>query len=820
VRLGTGISFLLIANAFGQDLPKQAFDILQKNCFACHGSGLKMSGLDLRTRESILAGGERGEAMVPNYPERSRLYLFATHEQKPTMPPEKTLADAELKILEQWISAGAPWPAAANAAGGDAQAALAAMEERPITEDERKWWAFRPVARVDPPANGESHPVDAFLRAGWDKHAVKPVPPAAKRTLIRRAYLDLHGLPPSPEEVKTFLDDNSPDAWEKLVDRLLASPRYGERWARQWMDLVRYADSGGYEFDRDRNNAWRYRDWLVQAFNRDIPYDRFVKLQLAGDEYEPESAEARIAAGYLRLGAENNIKTEMTRMDELDDLLSTTSLTFLGMTVGCARCHNHKFDPIPQKDYYRMQAVFFSTRPQEWPLAPKEEVERQRAENKRIDDLEAPHKKTKEQLEEPHRKQLFEEKVSALPEYMQVAWRTPAAQRTEGQRLNARQIERTLVISEKDIVARMSADEKTGHEAAVAAIRSLEKQRPKPYASAMSISERGREPLPSYFLHRGSPSNKGSQMKAGGLTVAGAAFPESTPPEDAASSWRRRNFAEWVASPANPLTTRVMVNRIWQRHFGEGIVRSPSNFGKTGERPTHPELLDWLASEFVRSGWSIKKLDRLLMMSRAYRLSSADTPDNAKKDGDNRWVWRMGRNRLEVETIRDAILTAAGTLDFTMGGEGVLPYIDPALFQASSRRTWNGKPDDDSSTWRRSVYVFAKRTIRYPLFEAFDQPDTMLSCARRNRSTTAPQALLLMNNAMVRLQARKFSERLLREAGSDIESQVRHGFELALARQPAAGELAESMTLVRSGANGLADFCHALFNLNEFVYRE
>jgi hypothetical protein len=467
-----------------------------------------------------------------------------------------------------------------------------------------------------------------------------------------------------------------------------------------------------------------------------------------------------------------------------------------------------------------MQAVFFSTRPREWPLAPQEEVERQRAENRRIDELQAPHKKTKEQLEEPHRKQLFEEKVSQLPEYMQVAWRTPAAQRTEGQRLNARQIERTLTIAETDIVARMSGGEKTSHEAAVAAIRELEKQRPKPYASAMSISERGREALPSYFLHRGSPSNKGSVMKAGGLTVAGVEFPEAAPPEGAASSWRRRNFAEWVTSPSNPLTPRVMVNRIWQRHFGEGIVRSPSNFGKTGETPTHPELLDWLASEFVRSGWSVKKMDRLLMLSRAYRMSSGDVADNVKKDGDNRWVWRMGRQRLEVETIRDAMLATAGTLDLTMGGEGVLPYIDPALFQASSRRTWNGKPDDDPSTWRRSVYVFSKRTIRYPLFEAFDQPDTILSCARRTRSTTAPQALLLMNNAMVRLQARKFAERLLKEAGDGVEAQVRRGFELALARGPVGGELAESAALVRSSPNGLADFCHGLFNLNEFVYRE
>jgi hypothetical protein len=820
VRLGAVILFLYLGLADAQELPKQAVDILRKNCFACHGAGLKMSGLDLRTRESILAGGERGEAMVPNYPERSRLYQFVTHEQKPAMPPEKKLSDGELKILEQWISAGAPWPAEAGAGAEDGKAALAKMEERPVTEEERQWWAFRPVTRGEPPRNGEAHPVDAFLRAGWEKAGVRPAQTAEKRTLARRAYLDLLGLPPTPEQIHAFVEDAAPDAWEKLIDRLLESPHYGERWARHWMDLVRYADSGGFEFDRDRPNAWRYRDWVISAFNRDLPYDRFVKLQLAGDEYEPESEEAHIATGYLRLGAENNIKTEMTRMDELDDLLSTTSLTFLGMTVGCARCHNHKFDPIPQKDYYRIQSVFFSTRSREHPLAPKDVVEHHRAENQRIDELQAPHKKAKEQMEAPHRKQIFEEKVSKLPEYMQTAWRTPAEKRTEGQRLNARQIARTLIITEKEIVARMSVEEKAAHDAAVAAIRDLEKQRPKPYASAMAIGERGREALPSYFLHRGSPSNKGSLMKPGGLTVAGVAFADLAPPAGATSSWRRRSFAEWVANEKNPLTARVMVNRIWQRHFGEGIVRSPSNFGKTGEKPTHPELLDWLASEFVRSGWSAKKMDRLLMTSRAYRFLSADTPENVKTDADNRWVWRMGRQRLDVETLRDATLAVAGTLDRTMGGDGVLPYIDPALFQASSRRTWNGKPDDDPSTWRRSVYVFNKRTIRYPLFEAFDQPDMILSCARRNRSTTAPQALLLMNNALIRMQARRFADRVKQEAGESVEAQVRRGFELALGRAPGAGELAESTALVRSSADGLADFCHALFNLNEFVYRE
>lgn len=805
------------------DLAHDAYAILKKNCIACHGAALKASNLDLRTREAALAGGERGEAIVPNYPDRSRLYQFAAHQQNPTMPPGAKLPAADLEILRKWLLAGAPWPATADAAGSaeaDKQAALAAMEERPITAEERAFWAFRKPLRPPVPATGDHNPIDAFLRARWKQLGLTPAPPADPRTLVRRAYLDLIGLPPTPAEVREFLDDSSPQAWSRLVEKLLASPHYGERQARYWLDLTRYADSGGYEYDNDRPTAWRYRDWVVRAFNADMPYDQFIREQLAGDELDHPTRDSIIATGFLRLGPENNLKNEMTRQDELDDIVSTTAQTFLGMTVGCARCHNHKFDPIPQKDYYQMQAVFFSTKPADLPLVEPDVVAAHQRAHQQIDQAQQPLKQRQTEIEKPYRDLIFEEKVAKLAPYMQEAWRTPPDKRTEGQRLNARQIEKTLQITEDEILARMTPADRDAHRAIAAEIAALDKQRPAPYDSAMIIAEHGREPLPSFFLHRGSPSNKGSLMAPGALTVASwKPFQTIEPPPQATTSYRRRAFAEWVASPDNPLTARVMVNRLWQRHFGEGIVATPNNFGKKGDPPTHPELLDWLATEFIARGWSMKAMHRLIMNSNAYRMAGADVALSREKDPTNRFFWRQGRQRLDIETIRDAMLAAAGMLDRKIGGPAVLPYIDPALYQSSSKRTWKGQPDDDPSTWRRSLYVFSKRSIRYPLFESFDQPDMILSCARRNRSVTAPQALLLMNNAAVRMQAARFAARLRQQAGDSLQHQVQLGFELALARPPKPFELRESISFIQSaGATGLADFCHALFNLNEFVY--
>jgi len=811
-------------------LAAQAYAILKEHCIVCHGADGD-SDLDLRTEAGLQKGGFGGKVVVAHDPGASRLYRFVAHTAEPFMPfGMDKLSDGQIEILRRWILSGGSLASVREAtpeAGPDAEE-MARREERPITDEERTYWAFVKPVRPDVPVvvrpGWSANPIDAFLLAQMTDAGVTPAPAADKRTLIRRAYLDIVGLPPSPDEVEAFVADESPDAWPRLVDRLLASPHYGERWARHWMDLVRYADSGGFEFDVDRPEMYLYRDYLIDSFNADKPYDQFLQEQLAGDELDPESDEAMIATGFLRLGPEGG----GTRLDALDDLIATTTLTFMGMTVNCARCHNHKFDPIPQKDYYRIQSIFYPTRAVEHPLAPPEEVEANRAERRRIDDLIEPLAAKKEAIEKPYHDQIVAREVAKLPEYMQIAWKTPPDERTEGQRLNVVQIEKTLelgslrnLVQEEHVVALMPEDVKAGHAVVKAEIRALERQRPPRLPTARVIGERGPRPQPSHFLHRGSADAKGSVVTPGVLTVASDGewtFPE--PPPDARSSYRRLGFSQWLVDRDNPLTARVMVNRLWQHHFGEGIVRTPSNFGKMGTPPSHPALLDWLAVEFIDGGWSLKAMHRLMLTSQAYRMAALDIPASQKVDPENRLFWRMPRVRLEAEIIRDAIMATAGTLDRTVGGPSIFPYIDPDLFEKSSRRDWKGLPDSDPATWRRSLYVFSKRSIRYPMFESFDQPNLINSIDRRNRTTIAPQALILMNNPMVLFQAGRFAGRVRAEAGDDVERQVDRAIRLALGRPADPFELSRAAEFVRGADDGLEQFCHLLFNLNEFVYRQ
>ena len=815
-----------------EDRAEQVFQIFKSRCVSCHGTTAE-AGLDLRSHASLLKGAATGRVVVPHDPGQSRLYVIAARDNGHAGGKAAKLSADALEIIRLWIDDGGSletveeaMPVASKPASGTE------IDERPITEADRQLWAFRRPARAAVPVASNAiwnrNPIDAFLFSEFRAKGVQPSPPTDRRTLIRRAYQDVLGLPPSPEEVDAFVNDRSADAWARLVDRLLASPHYGERWARHWLDLVRYADSGGFEFDVDRPEGWRYRDYVVKSFNQDKPYSQFVREQIAGDEYAPASDEAMVATGFLRLGPEGGGGSERGRQEQLDDIISTMTLTFLGLTVGCARCHNHKFDPIPQMDYYRIQAVFFPSRGVDHPLVPAHDVAAHRTETARIDGLLRPLRQAKREIEAPYLKQLVDAEIAKLPQYLQTAWHTPAAERTEGQKLNVAQIERTLQndslrnrITEKDIVALMDDSIRHKHREIVDQITTVEKQKPAPFPVARAISETGREPRPSYFLHRGSVETKGPEVRPGILSVAAEKeweFP--SPPVDAKSSWRRRAFAEWLTSSQNPLTARVMVNRMWQHHFGEGIVRTPSNLGKMGEPPSHPELLDWLAVEFMDRGWSMKAMHRLMLTSEAYQMSSKDVAANVKVDPENRLFWRMPRQRLEAEAIRDHILAVAGTLDRTLGGPNVFPYIDPDLFEKSSKRDWPGKPDDDPSTWRRSLYVFSKRSIRYPMFETFDQPNLINSIDRRNRSTVAPQALILMNNAFVIYQAGKFAARLRREAGSDAGAQIDLGFRLALGRRPDAEEREKSLALVTTGGDSLAEFCHVLFNLNEFVYRQ
>ncbi|MBS1831279.1 MAG: DUF1553 domain-containing protein, partial [Acidobacteria bacterium] len=682
------------------------------------------------------------------------------------------------------------------------------------------FWPFRPISRPTPPV-ASGNPIDGFLAASWKAKGLTPSPRANKRTLIRRAYLDVTGLPPSVAEVEVFVADQSPDAFVKVVDKLLASPAYGERWGRHWLDLVRYADSGGYETDTDRLNVWRYRDWVVNALNQDMPYDRFVQLQIAGDEYAPGTVDAKIATGYIYLGPEANMRNEQTRMDELDDIVATTGTTMMGMTMGCARCHNHKFDPIPQKDYYRMQAVFFPSSRGEVPIVGD-------ADKKAFDDatkawrarLEPLEKQLKE-LYAPYRDKIRQQKILQLPDFYQLALKTAPEKRTEGQKLNAIQVEKQLGASRGEIESIMPPEdqEKSCHLNEQITLTELAK--PVIDTAWSTVEKDGGKPKESHFLHHGSLGNKGSVMEPGVLTVASLEgeprFPKPDP--SAASSLRRKTFADWLTSPKHPLFARVMVNRIWQHHFGEGLVRTPSNFGKTGEAPTHPELLDWLASEFIAKGWSMKAMHRLMLTSDAYQMASDDVEANRKIDPTNRMLWRQARTRVEAEVLRDSVLAVAGSLDPKMGGPGVFPFIDPALFAASTKRDWPGKAEDDPSTFRRSIYVFSKRTIPLPMFDLFDKPDTNSACARRNRSTIATQSLILMNSGFAMNQAKLFASRLRKEAGSDVKAQVERAYEIALSRKPSGREADLALSFINSNpSTGLVDFCQTIFNLNEFAY--
>jgi len=736
---------VLLASCIGLWAQGDAAAILQKNCLGCHGPAA-MSGLDLRSREGLLKGGTRGPAIVPGQATASLLYGFVAGTSKPVMPPSGALKPEDVAVIERWINSGAPELALGKTATP-------------------KYWAFVPPVHKDYGGNA----IDVFFPS---------TKMADKRTLARRAYLDLLGLPPTPAQVEAFVNDQDPNAWPKLLDQLLASPHYGERWARHWLDLVRYADSAGYEFDRDRPTAWRFRDYVVNSLNSDQPYDRFIRDQLAGDEAAKPSLEQLIATGYLRHGVEANIRNEQTRLDELDDLISTTSGAFLGLTVGCARCHDHKFDPIPQKDYQQLQAVFYNTEYANHPLTDAETIARNAAENKHVDALQKPAKQAVQDFLKPTRDRLTEAKRASLSDYMKLAVSTPPEKRTEGQILNAKQVEVTLKISDEDVLKQFSSEEKAKYKELVASVEAVDKQRPPDYPAALGIKN-GKKYSPQY-----QP----------GVVSAAAVTPVAFGKENL-----RTTLAEWIASPENPLTARVLVNRIFLQHFGEAFVDTPSNFGKSGSGVNKQELLDWLATEFMQNGWSLKKLHRQIMTSRYYQS-------------------QLRPRRLEAEIVRDSILATAGTLDRTFGGPGVYPFIDPTLWQGSSGRKWPGKSDDDPSTWRRGIYVFTKRTIPVPMLDVYDKPDTVASCSRRNRSTTSIQALIMMNGSFVDVQARKFAKRLTREAGPLPEAQVTQAFQLALGRTPTSTENYAALSFFRNNPTGLVDFCQTLFNLNEFAY--
>ena len=734
---------------------------------------------------------------------------------------------------------------------------VATQENSQVPPAARDYWAFKlPVQSAVPETVTRfDNPIDRFLEKARRDRGLEPAPRASRLTLVRRAYLDLIGLPPSPAETAAFLADDSPDAWRRLIDTLLASPQYGERWGRHWLDVARYADSSGFEQDYDRPNAWRYRDYVIRAFNQDKPYDQFLKEQLAGDELETRSDETFIATGFLRAGPRVAFREKDNperRYEYLDDLIATTGRGLLGLTVQCARCHNHKFDPIPQRDYYSLVATFFGYVETTHPLVPPAEAAAYEKKMREIDAQQATLKAQVKQLEAPYQQRVRQEAYKKFPEEVQQAIAKPERERTPGEQLLAQQVVEQINPGSRALAAIMTPADAARAKALADQIATLDKQRPAPIPVAEIVTDGdyryapngegdevigcpkcriiegppgeflhsgpGRyQPPPSYFLLRGDPNTRGSEMKPGFVAAATYGTPPiEIPPSDGRTSGRRRALAEWLASPQNPLTARVIVNRIWHHHFGRGIVATLDNFGKMGDAPTHPELLDWLAVEFMNRGWSIKQMHRLIMTSDAYQMASAfEQTSNRDKDPQNQYLWRFRAQRLDAEVVRDSILTASGSINLAIGGPPVFPPLPKELMTEANHGIWKTQPDGPD-VWRRSVYVYRKRGLAFPMFQVFDLPEQNVTAAARYVSTVPTQALTMLNDAFVLRHAELFADRVKKEAGSDPVRQIDLAYRIALTRPPTPTELAIALEATRAGS--LTDFTHVLLNVNEFVY--
>jgi Protein of unknown function (DUF1553)/Protein of unknown function (DUF1549)/Planctomycete cytochrome C len=838
--------------------------IMERSCWNCHGESMQLSKLDLRTREGALRGGAHGPAVTPGNAEQSRLYRAVAHLDAIKMPMQgDKLKPEEVAAFKAWIDAGLPWDASATPRAKPAASAIAALENMELTPEQRNYWAFKLPVQKTPPVVSKaefSHPIDRFLETTRAEKKLVAAPRADKRTLIRRAYMDLIGLPPSPADVEAFVADRSDDAWDKLITKLLASPQYGERWGRHWLDVARYADSNGFEQDYDRPNAWRYRDYVINAFNQDKPYNQFLREQIAGDELDHVTHETLIATGFLRAGPRVLFREKDNperRWDYVDDLIATLGRGVMGMTVNCARCHNHKFDPIAQKDYYSLAAAVNGWVETDWPLvASRTEAEAYLKKNKDVDaKIEAIRDKISA-IEKPYRDELRAAYIKKeYPENVQRAVFKPEAERTPGEQLLA-----TQVLTgggggtEADIEKRMKPEELAQKKRLTAQIAVIEKERPKAPPMAEIITDgdwrfapMGRgdetigcpkcrlpppdrpngtylqdgpgkyEPPPTHFLIRGDPESRGSLMKPGFLSVAlHGEHPTEIPRPDGRTSGRRLALAEWLGSNDNPLTARVIVNRVWHHHFGRGIVATLDNFGKMGDQPTHPELLDYMAVEFMKRGWSIKQLHRFMMTSEAYRMASVfDHGGNVKADPENRLLWRYRPQRLDAETIRDAMLSVAGNINLTMGGLAFFPNVPKEiLVTEQTKGRWDNQPDGPA-TWRRSVYIYQRRSLPYPMFETFDHPDMNLTAGARNVSTVPTQALTLLNNPFVIREAELLADRITSETADPVK-QIDLGYQYALGRP--ATDLEKKLALEKVKAGSLVDFTHVLLNLSEFLY--
>jgi len=770
---------------------KRIRPVLAGKCYVCHSAQTPapMGGLRLDSAAGVSKGGDSGPAVAPGSPEKSILIKAVSYKDlQLQMPPTGKLSDEEISDLIAWVKMGAPDPRTGETvASARAKSAI-------DWNKAREWWSFRPLAAPPVPAVKQrrwpANDVDRFILARLEEKKLPPADDAGKRVLIRRATFDLIGLPPAPEEVESFLADRSPGAFAKVVDRLLASPHYGERWGRYWLDVVRYADSAGDNSDFPIPQMFRYRDWVISAFNRDLPYDRFVREQLAGDllpgATTKETHERLIATGYIanarRFGSEvGDYPRHLTIEDTIDNL----GRAFLGLTINCARCHDHKFDPITSQDYYALYGIFHSTR-YPWPGIEMEQKQR---------DL-VP---------------LVE------PDKLAEAEAVQKAHDAEKRRLA------TVVQKLKDSLKDTPAEEKKNVEAKIKDAEKAAKEflsKPPPFDLAYAVAEA--EKIEDVAIQlKGDPAKPGEVVRRRFLTVLGGA---EIPRTGAASG--RRQLGEWIVDRNNPLTARVMANRIWLYHFGKGLVPTPNDFGKQGKPPTHPALLDWLASRFIESGWSVKSMHRLIMLSRTYQLASRRGEVAIARDANNELLSSFPRRRLDAEAIRDTLLALGGNLDTTPAGPH--PFPPESEWKFTQHNPFRAVYDSR----RRGVYLMTQRIQRDPYLAIFDGADPAASTPVRTTSTTPLQALYLLNDAFVHEQSRQFAARLVKEAEDD-NTRLKRAYQVSLARQPDAKELdggGKFLAAVRGKlrGDGMPDdqveaeswraMVRVLFRLNEFVY--
>ena len=712
---------------------------------------------------------------------------------------------------------------------------LAAQTPNPVFKPQQKrWWAIQPVTAPAVPALDQAgaawakNEIDHFVYDKLKSKSIQPSPMADRVTYLRRATLDLTGLPPTPAEAQAFLTDTRPGSEERLVDRLLASPRYGERWGRHWLDVVRYADSDGFKQDDTRPNMWRYRDWVIKSFNDDKPWNRFVREQIAADELYPGDLQALPGVGYLRLFEDeyNQAHIRLRRQELLNDITDNTAFAFLGVTLGCARCHDHKFDPLLHRDYYRLQAFFSNLRiHDEAPLVPAKEIAEHDARMAKYRQAAKPVlDKIEAFLAEPRAK-YYREYTERFPEEVQAAIRMDPKDRTPLHwQIYHKAITQVYVPDAEVVNKKLDAAGKARYKGLLAELDPYKPLLPKPLPVAQVMRDQAMTAPATHVLRGGSIESPAEEVEPGFLSILDPNPAAVKPLPEMQSSGRRVALANWLADAKNPLATRVIVNRIWHYHFGRGIVGSPNDFGLMGERPSHRELLDWLTATFTgEDGWSVKKLHRRIVLSATYRQASDFRAAAAAVENDNKLLWRYPRRRLEGEAIRDSMLAVSGLLDPKMGGPGVFPKV-PAGTEIQEGRHWRGS-EGPADEYRASVYIFARRLVRYPMLQSFDAPLALESCGRRQETVTADQALELMNGEATAGFAKALAQRIANDSGQSPNELVGRAFRLTLGRAPSKAEeersrafLVSQTTLAGGRAAALEDLALSLLSSSEFIY--